>query len=88
MHGYVVAMEGTLRPLHPHHLENALARKDTLLEEWTLNGTGSHKRNSNAKFEKISHLLWEWYVKAIFQWMGHFSRRKHAKSPNNSARHH
>ena len=41
-----------------------LARKHTILKEWTSNGTGSHKRNSNAKFEKISHLLWEWYVKA------------------------
>ena len=41
-----------------------LARKDTILEEWTSNGTGSHKRSNNEKFEKINHLLWEWYIKA------------------------
>lgn len=41
-----------------------LVRKDTILKEWTLNGTGSHKRNNNEKFEKINHLLWEWYKKA------------------------
>lgn len=41
-----------------------LVRKDTVLKEWTSNGTGSHKRNNNEKFEKINHLLWEWYKKA------------------------
>ena len=56
-----------------------LSRKDTILEEWTSNGTGSHKRNNNEKLEKVNHLLWEWYEEEpIFQWMGHFSRRKRA----------
>ena len=39
-------------------------RKDTILEEWASNGTGSHKRNNNEKFERVNHLLWEWYIKA------------------------
>lgn len=40
-----------------------LARKDIILEEWTSNGTGSHKRNNNEKFEKVNDPLGQWHVK-------------------------
>ena len=68
-----------------------LVRKETILKEWTSNGTGSHKRNNNEKFEKINHLLWEWYEKARGASIpvdGPLLKEEARLIANNSAKHH